>query len=160
MDGSSGARRRRTAAFLAALLLAGGEARAAGPQVTARIAGIERRVAGRGAVLVEMSVGAGGHVNAHVPTESFLVPTELRLRPVGGSALAVRYPDGELKRFAFWEKPLRVYAGTVVFEADVPLPGDGSGPIAFEGEVSFQACSDAQCYPPAKVALSATLAPR
>ena len=154
MDVPSGVRRPQLAAFLAALLLGVGPARAAGPEVSARIAEVERRAAGRSVALVEMTVGAGWHVNAHLPSESFLVPTELRLRLTGGGALPVRYPDGELKRFAFWQKPLRVYAGKVVFEADLSLPGDGSDPVALEGEVSFQACSDTQCYPPGRIALS------
>lgn len=160
MDRTSNAGRGLFAAVLAALLLGRAPARAAGPDVSARIAGVERRAAGRSVALVELTVGNGWHVNAHLPTESFLVPTELRLRLAGGGALPVRYPDGELKRFAFWQKPLRVYAGKVVFEADLSLPGDGSGPVALEGDVSFQACSDSQCYPPGRIALSTALPAR
>lgn len=160
MPGTSKARRARGAAILVTLVLSGATARAAGPEVSARVAGLESRPGGRRVVVVEMTVGAGWHVNAHLPSESFLVPTELRLRAGGGARLAVKYPDGELQRFAFWQKPLRVYAGKVVFEAELSPTGDVRGPVLLEGDVSFQACSDTQCYPPGRVPLSTTLDPR
>lgn len=147
------------AACVAATLLCGPAAGASGPEVSARIAALESR-AGRRVARVELTIGPGWHVNAHLPSESFLVPTVLRLRPAGGDPLAVRYPDGALKRFAFWQKPLRVYAGTVVFEAEVSTPPDAAAAVSLEGEVSFQACSDTQCYPPGRIALSAAFPAR
>lgn len=160
MGFTSSVRRASCAALLAALAIPATAARAAGPDVVARIAGLESRPGGRRVVVVEMTVGAGWHVNAHLPSESFLVPTELRLRAAGGARLPVRYPDGELQRFAFWQKPLRVYAGKVVFEAELSLPADAAAPVALEGDVSFQACSDGQCYPPGRIPLATTLALR
>lgn len=160
MHGTSNAWRATIAALFAATALQAPSARAAAPEISARVAGLESRPGGRRVVVVEMTVGAGWHVNAHQPSESFLVPTELRLRAAGGARLPVKYPDGELQRFAFWQKPLRVYAGKVVFEVELSPAGDARGPVLLEGDVSFQACSDTQCYPPGRIPLSTTLDPR
>ena len=74
-----------------------------------------------------------------------------------GQRLRVKYPEGELKRFAFSDKPLSVYAGVVRFEAELLAPPDSRGPVALSGEVSYQACTDEQCFPPARIPLRASV---
>ncbi len=125
------------------------------PEVAARISGLTTRSGGRATVVVELTLGERWHVNSHTPSEEYLIPTSVTLATPGGAALAVRYPKGELRRFAFAESPLSVYAGKVLFEADLTLPPGRSGPLALAGEVAYQACTDEQCFPPARIPLSA-----
>ena len=105
-----------------------------------------------------MRLGPGWHVNSHTPSESFLIPTEVALTVSSGMLSAVRYPKDVERTFSFSEKPLRVYEGTVRFEADVDLPSDAIAPISIRGSVSYQACNDRQCFAPSKIPLEATVA--
>jgi len=147
-------------AVLATLALASAPLLAERPDVAARI--VDRRLSPgeKGLVVVELSLGPKWHVNGHTPLEEFLVPTDVTLTTSSGHRLPVTYPKGELKRFAFSDAPLSVYAGTVRFEAELLVPPDARSPIALAGEVSYQACTDEQCFPPARIPLRASVAIR
>jgi uncharacterized protein len=127
------------------------------PDVTAKIGSPGLAPGEKGTVVVEMTMGKGWHVNSHEPLEEFLVPTLVTLATSTGRRLSVTYPAGQARRFAFSEKPLSVYAGTVRFEAELAVPPDAHSPLALSGEVSYQACNDVQCFAPAKLPLSATV---
>ena len=109
------------------------------------------------AVVVELTLGRGWHVNSHTPSESFLIPTEVTLTPGAGRLSPIRYPKQVEKRFGFWEKPLAVYEGSVRFEADLELPADKAGKVSIAGQLSYQACNDQQCFAPAKIPLEASV---
>jgi len=55
----------------------------------------------------------GWHINAHTPTETYLIPTEVQLTlPPGVSTDTINYPLPERKTFAFAQgKQLLVYKG-------------------------------------------------
>ena len=142
---------------LAILTLVSAPLLAEKPDVTAKIVDARLAPGAKGPVVVEMRLGSKWHVNGHTPLEEFLVPTDVTLKTSSGQLLAVKYPKGELKRFAFSDKPLSVYAGTVRFEAELPGPPDPRGPVALSGEVSYQACNDEQCFPPARILLSTSI---
>ena len=74
----------------------------------------------------------------------------------GGVLSAVRYPKDVERRFEFADQPLRVYEGTVRFEADLEVPA-GTGDASIAGDVSYQACNERQCFAPAKIRLDATI---
>lgn len=129
------------------------------PDVRARITAPANLAAGSKATLaVEMTLGTSWHVNSHNPSEKFLIPTEVTLTTSAGALSPVRYPKDVERRFAFSDKPLRVYAGTARFETDLELPAGASGKVSVAGNLSYQACNDRQCFPPAKVPLEASLA--
>ena len=127
------------------------------PDVTAKIVDGRLAPGAKGPVVVEMRLGPKWHVNVHTPLEEFLVPTVVTVKTSSGQLLLVKYPKGELKRFAFSDKPLSVYAGTVRFEVELPGPPGTGRPVALSGEVSYQACNDEQCFPPARIPLSTTI---
>jgi hypothetical protein len=128
------------------------------PDVRAKILAPARLAAGSTATLaVEMTLGPSWHVNSHTPSEKYLIPTEVSLTTSPGTLSAVRYPKDLEKRFAFSDKPLRVYAGTVRFEADLTLPDAASGDASILGKLSYQACNERQCFAPAKIPLEASV---
>ncbi|MGE5275841.1 MAG: protein-disulfide reductase DsbD domain-containing protein [Acidobacteriota bacterium] len=128
------------------------------PDVRAKVVAPSRLAAGSKATLaVEVAIGPDWHVNSHTPSETFLIPTDLVLAASAGTLSPVRYPKDVEKRFAFSDKPLRVYAGTVRFETDLELPPGASGKVKVGGNLSYQACNDRQCYAPAKIPLEASL---
>jgi len=62
------------------------------------------------------------------------------------------YAEGHMVNFEFAEAPLRVYEGRLV--TGVPFrvaPDARSGPITLKGTLTYQACSDTICLPPADV---------
>ena len=108
-------------------------------------------------LVVEMTIGTGWHVNSHTPSESYLIPTSVSLSSSAGKLSDVRYPAAVEKRFSFSDAPLRVYEGAVRFELDLDVPAGASGDPTVTGTLSYQACNDQQCFPPAKIPLSATI---
>lgn len=108
-------------------------------------------------VAVEMTLGPKWHVNSHTPAEDFLIPTDLTLKASAGKLSPIRYPKHVEKKFAFSDKPLRVYEGTVRFETDLDLAAGANGMVSLSGTLGYQACNDEQCFMPEKVPLEAKL---
>jgi len=108
-------------------------------------------------VVVELTIGSGWHVNSHTPAEKFLIPTDVTLTATSGQLSPVRYPADVQIRPSFADKPMRVYEGTVRFDADLELPGEIGDAIAIRGVVAYQACNDHQCFPPAKIPIEGSI---
>jgi len=100
-----------------------------------------------------IGVAKGWHINSATPADSELVPTTLAATPPPGITVAgVRFPPAERKTLAFSSEPLEVYEGTVsvvleIAAAEGTPPGDYVVPV----EVSYQACNNDVCLPPAAV---------
>jgi hypothetical protein len=87
------------------------------------------------------------HVNSHTPKSPLLIPTTLTLQPANGvKAAAIEYPAGKPYSFSFDPKDvLDVYAGDFTLKLPVVAsPGDHT----LAGELRYQACDNASCYPP------------
>ena len=105
--------------------------------------------------VVDVTIAAGWHVNAHDPTDRFLVPTTLEVTPPAGvQAGAARYPDAVEKALEFSEgKRLRLYEGRVRIE--VALEGTASGADPLRAKLRYQACDDTTCLAPKTIELVA-----
>jgi suppressor for copper-sensitivity B len=150
---------RRLASFGIALAVAGGlaalPARADAhkeQRATLRLAADRTAYApgetARVAAVVEVT--PGWHVQAHVPTYDYLIPTTLELEtPAGWPEPRISYPQPESYRFSFAEDELAVYEGTfrIGIELTVP-PGTPDGRIPLHARLRYQACDDRQCLPP------------
>ncbi len=131
------------------------------PDVKVRLVPPASVVAGaKTTVVVEMTLGPKWHVNSHTPAEDFLIPTDLTLKASAGKLSPIRYPKHVEKKFAFSDKPLRVYEGTVRFETDLDLAAGANGTVSLSGNLGYQACNEEQCFMPEKVPLEAKLAVR
>jgi thiol:disulfide interchange protein DsbD len=131
------------------------------PDVKVRLVSPTSSAAGaKTTVVVEMTLGPKWHVNSHTPAEDFLIPTDLTLKASAGKLSPIRYPKHVERKFAFSEKPLRVYEGTVRFEAYLDLPAGAKGTVSLSGTLGYQACNDEQCFMPEKVPLEAKLTVR
>jgi hypothetical protein len=113
----------------------------------------------RGTLVVEAEIPAGCHIEAHEPSEPFLVPAELRLDPAEGVTVgAVHYPPARQKQFGWSPAALRVYEGSVRFEAPVEVEAAvAAGPRAIRGRLRYQGCIPAACLMPAMQAVEAKL---
>jgi hypothetical protein len=102
-------------------------------------------------VEIPFTVGDGFHINSNTPTAEYLIPTTLKMDPptdiVVGKTI---YPPGTQQSFAFApDEKLSVYTGT--FKVLVSLrPMANVLPSKYElrGTLRYQACDNAQCFPP------------
>jgi len=100
---------------------------------------------------LQFRVEAGFHINSHQPTEKYLIPTTLKLDPPTDLVVGrITYPPGKESSFAFApEEKLSVYTGDFAVTVQVRvlasvLPGN----YEVRGKLRYQACDNAQCYPP------------
>jgi thiol:disulfide interchange protein DsbD len=116
---------------------------------------------GRSQLSVTVTISAGWHVNAHVPSEPYLIPTVLSLTtPPGLEVGEVRYPAGELRAFAFNPgKELSTYEGTITITAPLNVRPDATVDrvALLRGSLRYQACNDTRCLPPRTVSLMTSL---
>jgi len=103
---------------------------------------------------LEFRVNAGFHINSNTPTQEYLIPTVLKLDPPTDVVIGkITYPPGETTSFAFApEEKLSVYSGAFPVEVSVrPLAHILPGKYTIRGSLRFQACDNAQCYPPKNI---------
>ena len=105
---------------------------------------------------IGLVVRQGWHVNAHRPSEDYLVPTVVRL--VGAPGItpgAALYPPAARVKLAFAETPLAVYEGALRVRLPIEAARDArAGERTLQGTVRFQACNDQVCLPPAELAFA------
>jgi DsbC/DsbD-like thiol-disulfide interchange protein len=108
-----------------------------------------------GEMLVKVQITNGYHVNANPPSQPFLKPTELELKPTDGiSVESVTYPDPLLRTFAFADTPLKVYEGDT--QLKVKLKADkkvAPGKHNLSAKLRVQACDEKVCYAPGAIDL-------
>jgi hypothetical protein len=125
------------------------------PSVTlAPIATISVTRGQAGVVSLPFRVASGFHINSNTPKSEFLIPTALRMSPPTDIAITkMTYPAGKDMSFPFApDEPLNVYSGDFTVTMKVrPLHTVMPGKYAIHGELKYQACDNAACYPPKKL---------
>jgi hypothetical protein len=151
-------RRGRRAAALGLLLLAapGSWSAATGPPESPvrRIEVLGERdalAAGeREGLAVRVVLSGEYHVNSHVPSEEYLIPTRLSEIPAEGIEWGEWiYPEGEMKSFSFSKTPLRIYEGTFLIRGSLRAAA-GATPATrrLALELRYQSCTREKCLAP------------
>jgi Thiol:disulfide interchange protein DsbD, N-terminal len=149
---------RLACALLLGLIGAVAVSAGAAPVVTGRMVletdGAHAGSAVKAAVAAE--VAPGYHINDHVPSLDYLIPTEVKLdavKPISiGPAI---YPKGVPQKFAFLDTPISVYQGKLVVGMLVKVDGGAApGIYTLKGALSYQACNEQACLPPARLPLT------
>jgi Thiol:disulfide interchange protein DsbD, N-terminal len=107
-----------------------------------------------GEVSLAFRVASGFHINSNTPKSEFLIPTSLRVdAPTDIAITKLTYPAGKDMSFPFApDEPLNVYSGDFTVTLKVrPLHTVMPGKYAIHGELKYQACDNAACYPPKKL---------
>ena len=100
-----------------------------------------------------LSIRPGWHVNSAQPSDSSLIGTLVEPDRLPGVRIAeIRYPAGIEKKLTFAEEPLSVYEGTAIVVMKIEV-GDSLrlGDHLLRAAVTYQACNDRMCLPPATV---------
>lgn len=97
-----------------------------------------------------LEIETGWHLQAHVPTYDYLIPTTLSVEaPQGWPAAEVDYPAPHKYKFAFAEDELDVLEGRQRIVARLAIPASAApGPVRLILHLRYQACDDRQCLPP------------
>jgi thiol:disulfide interchange protein DsbD len=116
---------------------------------------------GESRLTVTVRLTPGWHVNAHRPSEPYLIPTTLEVTPPPEVEVGdVTYPPGEERAFAFNpKKPLATYEGTFEVTAALRVTKEASVDRAtlVRATLRYQACNDTRCLPPRTVDVMAQL---
>ena len=105
-------------------------------------------------VNLRFRVGSGFHVNSNQPKSEFLIPTVLKLSAPTDIVIGrVTYPAGTEMSFTFApDDKLSVYSGEFPVVVEVrPLAEVIPAKYMIRGELRYQACDKAACYPPKKL---------
>src|ERR1700693_4697461 len=105
-------------------------------------------------VAVVAKISPGFHINAHQPSEDYLIPTKVTAElPPGLFVVETNYPRGVMRAFSFSKTPLRVYEGSFTILMKLRTNGTAPlGPQKINLTVGYQACNQEACLPPTKVA--------
>ena len=125
------------------------------PSVTVSPAPIATVTRGKSnTVNLRFHVSSGFHVNSNKPKSEFLIPTALKLSAPTDIVIGrVSYPPAQEMSFAFSpDEKLSVYTGEIPVAVEVrPLAGVVTAKYMVRGELKYQACDNAACYPPKKL---------
>ena len=108
-------------------------------------------------VTLNFRVAHGFHINSNAPKDEFLIPTALKMDPPTDIVLGkIDYPDGVDVSFPFSpDTKLNVYSGDFAISLAVhPLVSVVTGKYAMRGVLRYQACDNAQCFPPKTLPVS------
>lgn len=152
------------------LLLLGGTPAASGPEQGTSLprpdAVVRPRVfvshepVPRGQVFEVAVVGEileGFHINAHKVLQDYLIPTALTPElPKGIRLVAMQYPEGVRRKFAFASEEMAVYEGKVTLRMKLQATSEAPlGKLRVPVELRYQACNDTTCLPPVRIPLQA-----
>jgi Disulphide bond corrector protein DsbC len=108
-------------------------------------------------VNLNFRVARGFHVNSNTPKSEFLIPTSLKMDVPTDIALGkIEYPPGKDLAFPFSpDEALNVYTGDFTVAVTVhPLESVVPGKYVMHGVLRYQACDNAQCFPPKNLPVS------
>lgn len=102
-------------------------------------------------VPLNFRVASGFHINSNTPKSEFLIPTALKMDLPTDIVLGkIDYPAGKDLAFPFSpDEKLNVYSGDFTINVAVhPLTSVSPGKYIMRGVLRYQACDNAQCFPP------------
>ena len=145
---------------LTLLMAAGVSAQMPGKAPTLTMAAVPLTTAQRAqATMVNLNfrVPPGYHINSNTPKSEFLIPTALKMDlPTDIILGKIEYPAGEETAFPFSpDEKLSVYSGDFTIAVAVhPLHSVVPGKYVMHGVLRYQACDNAQCFPPKTLPVS------
>ena len=108
-------------------------------------------------VALNFRVAPGFHINSNTPKDEFLIPTALKMDvPTDIMLGKIEYPEGKDLSFPFMpDTKLNVYSGDFTINVAVhPLASVVPGKYVMRGVLRYQACDNAQCFPPKTLPVS------
>jgi thioredoxin:protein disulfide reductase len=129
----------------------------ASPKVYVSVAPVPRSSTFEVAVVV--GIMPGFHMNAHMPSEEYLIPTVLTAKlPAGFREGETIYPAGIEKKLSFADKPLLVYTNRFTIRTKISAAANAPlGKVKLPFALQYQACNDSVCLPPVRIPVVAAI---
>src|SRR5882672_12203424 len=110
-------------------------------------------------IAVVAKISPGFHINAHEPSEDYLIPTKIVADlPPGVALVETTYPRGVMRAFRFSKTPLRVYEGSFTVKMKLHTTSAAPlGPKKIGLTIGYQACNQDACLPPTKIPATAEI---
>ena len=146
--------------LLACALLAAAASAQGGKAPSVSIAPVPPVTAPRAAqtmVSLNFRVARGFHINSNTPKSEYLIPTALKMDlPTDIILGGIQYPAGKDLTFPFSpDETLNVYSGDFTISVAVhPMHSVVPGKYVMHGVLRYQACDNAQCFPPKTLPVS------
>ncbi len=102
-------------------------------------------------------IRSGYHINSDTPAEDYLIPTQVVWDAAPFRIVRVEYPDAEIVRYPFSEKPLSVYSGEIEIVTVLEAPAGAKPGETLAGRLHYQACNDKACLAPTSIDISVPL---
>lgn len=110
---------------------------------------------GEGVVELHLAILRGYHINSNKPLDEYLIPLALTWDKGPLEVKGIDYPQPELAKYEFSDKPLSVYTGAVTIKTMVRAGANATaGATTWTGKLRYQGCSDKACYPPKTLTIS------
>lgn len=109
---------------------------------------------------VRVRVDPGYHIQSDKPSDSFIVPTVLRVEgPRDISVTGIAYPRAKMQEFEFAKgKKWSVFPDNPVITARISADANArKAPADLQISLDYQACSEKQCLPPESARASASV---
>jgi thioredoxin:protein disulfide reductase len=110
-------------------------------------------------IAVVAKITPGFHVNAHEPSEEYLIPTKVTADlPAGITVVETDYPRGVMRGFNFSKTQLRVYETS--FTVRMKMRAGNAAVLGHQKiplTIGYQACNQDSCLPPTKIPATAEL---
>ncbi len=129
----------------------------ASPKIYVSVAPVPRSSTFEVAVVV--GIMPGFHMNAHKPSEEYLIPTVLTAKlPAGLREGETIYPAGIEKKLLFADKPLLVYTKQFTIRTKISAAANAPlGKVKLPFTLQYQACNDSVCLPPVRIPVTTTI---
>ncbi len=110
-------------------------------------------------VILDVQVKHGLHINSHQPADRYYIPLKLTWDNKLALAGETTFPKPLERAFAFSEgKQLSVFEGSFQIKQELTIkPSATRGFGSTSGKLSYQACNDKECFPPASVPVRVTM---
>jgi len=105
------------------------------------------------AILVELNIGKGWHINSNQPLEEFLIPTEISFQKIEGVSFGkINYQKPELVDFSFSDTKVSVYEGKSYAKTTITIAPDfKEEDLVIRATINYQACNDESCLAPTSI---------
>ncbi|HET6373745.1 MAG TPA: protein-disulfide reductase DsbD domain-containing protein, partial [Candidatus Polarisedimenticolia bacterium] len=113
------------------------------------------RPGGRVSVTLRIDIQDGWHINSHTPSLDYLIPTDVKLEGPSAVSLAeASLPKERMVALGFAGKPISVYEGKQAITLVLQVAPDARpGPLEATAKLTYQACNNEACQPPAAIAI-------
>jgi thiol:disulfide interchange protein DsbD len=100
-------------------------------------------------VKVSLELRPGYHCNSNKPSDEYLIPLKLTWAAGPLEAPEVTYPEPQMEKYSFSDKPLSVYTGNFDLITKFKVPASSvAGQVMITGKLRYQACTDRMCLQP------------